>query len=155
ERLAGHLQTLLGSIAAEPSARVSELSLLDEQERRLLSEWNQTCAEFPSERCLHELIEEQVERSPEAVAVVFDQEQLTYAELNGRANQLARHLRKLGVGPEVRVGICLERSFEMVVGLLGILKAGGAYLPLDPEHPRERLSFMLEDALLPVVLTTR
>src|SRR5262249_28378882 len=155
ERLAGHLQTLLGSIVAAPSARVSELSLLDEQERRLLSEWNRTRTEFPSERCLHELIEEQVERSPEAVAVVFDREQLTYAELNGRANQLARYLWKLGVGPEVRVGICLERSLEMVVGLLGILKAGGAYVPLDPEYPRERLAFMFDDARLPVLLTTR
>jgi amino acid adenylation domain-containing protein/non-ribosomal peptide synthase protein (TIGR01720 family) len=155
ERLAGHLQTLLGSIVAAPSARVSELSLLDAQERRLLSEWNQTYAEFPNGRCLHELIEEQVGRSPEAVAVLFEQEQLTYAELNGRANQLARHLRRLGVGSEVRVGVCLERSLEMVVGLLGILKAGGAYVPLDPEYPRERLALMLDDARLPVLLTTR
>jgi amino acid adenylation domain-containing protein/non-ribosomal peptide synthase protein (TIGR01720 family) len=155
ERLTGHLQTLLGSIVATPSAYVSELPLLDEQERRLLSEWNRTRAEFPSEHCLHELIEEQVERTPEAVAVVFEQEQLTYAELNARANQLARHLRKLGVGPEVKVGICLERSLEMVIGLLGILKAGGAYVPLEPEHPRERLAFMLDDAQLPVLLTAR
>jgi amino acid adenylation domain-containing protein/non-ribosomal peptide synthase protein (TIGR01720 family) len=155
ERLAGHLQTLLGSVVAAPSERVSELPLIDERERRLLSEWNRTRAEFPSERCLHELIEEQVGRSPGAVAVLFEREQLTYAELNGRANQLARHLRKLGVGPEVRVGICLERSLEMVVGLLGILKAGGAYVPLDPEYPRERLAFMLDDARLPVLLTTR
>ncbi len=152
-RLAGHLQTLLGSIVAAPYTRVSELPLLDEQERRLLAEWNQTRAEFRNERCLHELIEEQVERTPHAVAVVFEQEQLTYAELNGRANQLARHLRKLGVGPEVRVGICLERSVEMVVGLLGILKAGGAYVPLDPEQPPERLQFMIEDAKPAVILT--
>jgi len=155
ERLATHLQTLLGSIVAAPSARISELPLLDEQERRLLSEWNRTRAEFPSEHCFHELIEEQVKRSPEAIALVFEQERLTYAELNGRANQLARYLRKLGVGPEVRVGICLERSFEMVVGLLGILKAGGAYVPLDPEYPRERLVFMTDDAQLPVLLTVR
>ena len=155
ERLAEHLQRLLESVVATPSACVSELSLLDNQERRLLSEWNQTCAEFPSERCLHELIEEQVERSPEAVAVVFEQEQLTYAELNGRANHLAHYLRKFGIGPEVRVGICLERSLEMVIGLLGVLKAGGAYVPLDPEYPRERLAFMLEDAQPPVLLTTR
>jgi amino acid adenylation domain-containing protein/non-ribosomal peptide synthase protein (TIGR01720 family) len=155
ERLAGHLQTLLGSIVAAPCARVSELPLLDEQERWLLSERNRTRAEFPSERCLHELIEEQVERSPRAVAVLFKQEQLTYAELNGRANQLARYLRRLGVGPEVRVGICLERSLEMLVGLLGILKAGGCYVPLDPEYPRERLAFMADDARLPVLLTAR
>lgn len=153
QRLSRHLQTLLKSIVTTPSANVSELPLLDEQERRLLSEWNRTNAEFPRERCLHELIEEQVKRSPEAIAVVFEQEQLTYAELNGRANQLAQHLRKLGVGPEVKVGICLERSFEMVVGLLGILKAGGAYVPLDPEYPRERLAFMLEQVA--VVLTTQ
>src|SRR5262249_27774289 len=111
--------------------------------------------EFPSERCLHELIEEQVERSPEAVAVVFEQEQLTYAELNGRANQLARYLRELGIGPEMRVGICLERSLEMVIGLLGVLKAGGAYGPLAPESPKTRLVFIWEDLQPPVVLTTR
>src|ERR1041384_623645 len=155
ERFSGHLRTLLESLVATPSTRVSELPLLNEQERRLLSNWNQTRAEFPSERCLHELIEEQVCRSPEAIAVVFEQEQVTYAELNGRANQLARHLRKLGVGPEVRVGICLERSLEMVIGLLGILKAGGAYVPLDPDYPRERLAFMLNDAQVPVLLTTQ
>ena len=153
ERFTGHLRTLLESLVATPSTRVSELPLLNEQERRLLSNWNQTRAEFPSERCLHELIEEQVCRSPEAIAVVFEQEQLTYAELNGRANQLARYLRKLGVGPEVRVGICLQRSFEMVIALLGILKAGGAYVPLDPEYPPERLAFMLDDAQPPVLLT--
>ena len=155
ERLAEHLQTLLGSIVAAPSTRVSELPLLDEREQRLLSEWNRTRVEFPSEHCLHELIQEQVKRSPEAVAVVFEQERLTYAELNARANQLAHHLRKLGVGPEVRVGICLERSLEMVIGLLGILKACGAYVPLDPEYPRERLVFMADDARLPVLLTVR
>ena len=153
ERLAVHLQTLLGGIVAAPTARVSQLRLLDEQERRLLSEWNRTRAEFPSERCLHELVEEQVERSPEAIAVVFEQGQLTYAELNARANQLAHYLRKLGVGPEVRVGICLERSIEMVVGLLGILKAGGAYVPLDPDYPSERLAFMLSDGDVRVLIT--
>jgi amino acid adenylation domain-containing protein/non-ribosomal peptide synthase protein (TIGR01720 family) len=154
ERLAGHLRTLLEEIVAAPMCRVSELPLLDEAERqRVLSEWNQTRAEFPGKLCLHELIEEQVERSPERVAVIFEREQLSYAELNRRANQLAHYLRKLGVGPEVRVGLCLERSLEMVIALLGILKAGGAYVPLDPEYPRERLDFMAEDAHLSILLT--
>ena len=99
-------------------------------------EWNRTEVSYPKDRCLHELFEEQVERTPEAVAVVFEDEQLTYRQLNERANQLARHLQGLGVGPDTLVGICVERSLEMVVGLLGILKAGGAYVPLDPSIPR-------------------
>ena len=109
-------------------------------------EWNDTAADYPQDRCIHQLFEEQVARTPEAVAVVFEDEQLTYGELNARANRLAHHLRGCGVGPEVLVGLCLERSPEMVVGLLGILKAGGAYVPLDPAYPQERLAFMLEDA---------
>src|SRR5713226_9655175 len=104
-------------------------------------------------RCLHELFEEQVERTPDAVAFVFEGQELTYRELNSRANQLGHYLQRLGVGPEVLVGICVERSLEMIVGTLGILKAGGAYLPLDPSYPRERLSFMLRDAGAGVLLT--
>ena len=103
--------------------------------------------------CLHELFEEQVARTPDAVAVVFEGQELTYRELNSRANQLGHYLQRLGVGPEVFVGICVERSLEMIVGTLGILKAGGAYLPLDPSYPRERLSFMLGDGEVSVVLT--
>src|SRR5215210_4539118 len=154
ERMVGHLQTLLRSIAADPDRRLSELPLLSEAERhQLLFEWNDTATEYPRDRCVHELFEEQVERTPDAVAVVFEDQQLTYRELNRRANQLAHHLRALGVGPETLVGICVERSLEMVVGLLGILKAGGAYVPLDPAYPEERLTFVLEGARAPVLLT--
>src|ERR1700720_2535871 len=100
---------------------------------------------YPLERCVHELFEEQGRRTPDAVAVVFENQQLTYGELNCRANQLGHYLQGLGVGPEVLVGICVERSIEMIVGLLGILKSGGAYLPFDPAYPPDRLSFMIED----------
>ncbi len=109
-------------------------------------EWNQTGRDYPRDKCLHELFEAQVEKSPGAVAVVFEGKKLTYRELNKRANQLAHHLRKLAVGPDTLVGIFVERSLEMVIGLLGILKAGGAYVPLDPDYPKERLVLMLEDA---------
>jgi len=153
-RMLGHLQTLLESIVANPDQRISTLPLLTESERRqLLIEWNDTAADYPQGQCVHQLFEAQVERTPDAVAVVYEGEQLTYRQLNQRANQLAHHLRKLGVGPEVLVGISVERSLEMVVGLLGILKAGGAYVPLDPTYPQERLAFMLEDSQVPVLLT--
>ena len=105
------------------------------------------------DKCVHELFEEQVEKSPETVAVVFGKQQWTYRELNARANEYAHRLRSLGVGPEVLVGICLERSFEMMVGLLGILKAGGAYVPMDPAYPQERIAFMMEDAAVSVLVT--
>ncbi|WP_437667767.1 amino acid adenylation domain-containing protein [Sorangium sp. So ce1182] len=154
ERMAGHYRTLLEGLVAEPGRRVSELSLLTEAERqKLLVTWNATEAEYPRDTCIHGLFEAQVEETPDAVAVVYEGQKLTYRELNARANQLAHHLRRLGVGPEVLVGLCVERSLEMVVGLLGILKAGGAYLPLDPAYPAERLAFMLEDAAVPVLLT--
>ena len=126
ERLAGHLQTLLEGIVSAPESRLSQLPLLTDQERQqLLVDWNDTAADYPREQCLHQLFEEQAGRTPEAVAVVFEDRRLTYAQLNARANQLAHYLRRLGVGPEVLVGLCVERSLEMVVGLLGILKAGG------------------------------
>ena len=112
-----------------------------------------TTAEYPRDKCLHELFAEQAAKTPDAVAVVYEDGELRYAELDRRANQLAHHLRKLGVGPEVIVGLCVERSLEMVVGLLGILKAGGAYLPLDPGYPAERLAYMLADARAAVVVT--
>jgi amino acid adenylation domain-containing protein/non-ribosomal peptide synthase protein (TIGR01720 family) len=154
ERLLGHLQTLLESMAARPSQTVEELQLLTRREReQVLVEWNDTARDYPSDLCLHEMFEAQVERTPGRIAAVHAGEELTYRELNARANKLARHLRTLGVGPEIRVGICMERSLEMLVGLLGVLKAGGAYVPLDPEYPRERLAFMLEDSGAQVLLT--
>lgn len=156
ERMFGHLQTLLQGIVAKPDARLSELPILTEAERhQLLVEWNDTRTDYPRDRCIHELFEEQVERTPDAVALIFEDRQMTYRELNQRTNRLARQLRNRGVGPEVLVGICMERSLEMVVGILGILKAGGAYVPLDPTYPRERLDFMVEDTGIKVLLTQR
>jgi amino acid adenylation domain-containing protein len=153
-RMLGNFQTLLEAMVADPEQRLSDLPLLTEAERQqLLVEWNSTKTDCPRDVCIHQLFEAQAERTPDVVAVVFEAEQLTYAELNRRANQLAHHLRALGVGPEVLVAICLERSLEMVIGLLGILKAGGAYVPLDPAYPKERLAFMLKDAQVPVLLT--
>jgi amino acid adenylation domain-containing protein len=153
-RQLGHYQKLLEGIVANPDQGISQLPILTEAERhRILVEWNDTARDYPKNECIHELFEAQVERSPDAIAVVFADQQLTYQELNQRANQLAHCLQRLGVGPETLVGICVERSLEMVVGLLGILKAGGAYVPLDPEYPKERLAFMFEDAQIPVLLT--
>ena len=155
-RMAGHYQRLLEGIVADPGQPISQLPLLTEDERhQMLVEWNDTARGYPADRCVHQLFEEQVGRTPEAVAVVFENQQLTYRELNARSNQLAHYLRDLGVGPEMLVGICLERSLEMVVGLLGILKAGGAYVPLDPEYPAERLAFLLRDSAAPVLLTQK
>ncbi|GAB1539814.1 hypothetical protein NUACC21_24810 [Scytonema sp. NUACC21] len=152
KRMAGHLQTLLAEIVAHPQQPLSELSLLTQAEKNLLVEWNDTQADYP-QLCIHELFEAQVERTPEAVAVLFEEEKLTYRELNERANQLAHYLRYLGVKPETLVGICVERSLHMVIGLLAILKAGGAYVPLDPTYPPQRLAYILEDAQVPVLLT--
>jgi len=155
-RMLKHFQTLLEGIVANPEQRLSDLSLLTQQERQqLLVEWNDTQADYPKDVCIHQLFEAQAEQTPEAVAVVFEDEQLTYGELNRRANQVAHHLRSLDVCPDSLVGICIERSLEMVVGLLGILKAGGAYVPLDPAYPSERLAFMLEDTQVSVLLTQR
>jgi amino acid adenylation domain-containing protein len=153
-RLLNNFRSLLEGVVANPDQPIATLPLLTEAERhQLLVEWNQTAVEYPRNLCVHELFEAQVERTPEAVAVVFEDRRLTYAELNRRANQLAHRLRKMGVQPDTLVGICVERSLEMVVGILGILKAGGAYLPLDPAYPKERLAFMLDDARPKVVLT--
>ena len=127
--------------------------LTDSEFWQVLKDWNQTVAEYPKDRCVHELVEAQAERSPDAMAVVSDRGALTYRELNERANRLAHHLQGLGVGPDTLVAICAERSLEMIVGLLGILKAGGAYVPLDPAYPRERLAFMVRDSGAPVLLT--
>jgi amino acid adenylation domain-containing protein len=153
-RMAQHLRTLLEGIVVNPSARISDLPLLTEAERRqLLLEWNNTRAEYQKDLCAHQLFEAQVERTPDAVAVVLEDERLTYRELNARANKLAHHLRSLGVREGDMVGIFMERSLEMIAGILGTLKAGAACLPLDPSYPHERLDFMLSDAPCPVVLS--
>lgn len=153
-RLSSHFETLLASIAAAPGQQLAEVSLLTAAERaQILVEWNNTQAAYPFDQCIHQLFEAQAARTPDAVAVVFDDQQLTYRELNERANQLAHHMQALEVAAEVLVGLYVERSLEMVVGLLGILKAGGAYVPLDPTYPQERLAFMLEDAQITVLLT--
>ncbi|MEJ6479893.1 amino acid adenylation domain-containing protein [Nostoc punctiforme UO1] len=154
ERMTGHFITLLSGIVANPEERISQLPLLSQTEQQqLLVEWNNTLTDYPRDKSIHQLFEEQVERTPNAVAVEFENQQLTYQQLNCRANQLAHYLKSLGVSADVLVGICVERSLEMVVGLLGILKAGGAYVPLDPNYPQERLAFMLEDAQVSVLLT--
>ncbi|WP_448265466.1 amino acid adenylation domain-containing protein [Nostoc sp. DSM 114159] len=154
ERMSGHFVTLLEGIVANPQERIAQLPLLTAvEQQQLLVDWNNTQADYPQDKCIHQLFEEQSLSTPDAVAVVFENQQLTYHQLNCRANQLAHYLHSLGVKPDTLVGICVERSIEMVVGLLGILKAGGAYLPLDPEYPTERLRFMLEDATVSVLLT--
>ena len=153
-RMEGHFRTLLDGIAADPDQRLSELPLLTKDERQqVLMEWNDTDVDYPTDTCLHQLFEAQVERTPDAIALVFGQEHLTYSALNRRANQLAHYLQSLGVGPEVLVAIYAERSIEMIVGLLGTLKAGGAYLPLNPSDPRERIRLVIEDAQPQVLLT--
>lgn len=155
-RLIGHFQTMLGAIIHDPDQRLSELPLLDEAEQhQLLVEWNATEVAYPQDQPVHRLFEAQAERAPASIALICEDQKLSYHELNQRANQLAQYLQKRGVGPEVRVGLCMDRSIEMVVSLLGILKAGGAYVPLDPTYLRERLAFMLEDTQAPVVLTTQ
>ena len=154
KRMAAHFQNLLSAIVENPQQAVGELPLLSQAERhQLMMEWNDTESEYPSGKCIHELFEEQVERTPDAVVAIFEGRQLTYQQLNQKANQLAYYLQSLGVKAEVLVGICVERSLEMVVGLLGILKAGGAYVPLDPHYPAERLSYMLADSGVGVLLT--
>jgi amino acid adenylation domain-containing protein len=156
ERLGEHFKRLARAAAADPEREVGRLPVLSEAEReQLLYGLNDTGAEYGRDKCLQELIEQQVERSPDAVAVVYEGSEVSYGELNRRGNQLGHYLRKQGVGPEVRAGICMERSVEMVVGILGILKAGGAYVPLDPSYPQERLQFMVEDAQAAVLLTEK
>jgi amino acid adenylation domain-containing protein len=152
-RMLGHLERVLEQVSADADARLSRLDLLGEAERALvLEEWNATEAEYPAGLCIHHLFEAQAERTPGAVAVAYEEESLSYAELNARANRLAHHLKGRGVGPDVRVGICMERSLEMAVGLLAILKAGGAYVPLDPSYPADRLRQMLHESRPAVLL---
>jgi amino acid adenylation domain-containing protein/non-ribosomal peptide synthase protein (TIGR01720 family) len=159
-RLLAHFTTLLHGIAADPDALLYALPLLTEAEReQLVVTWNSNRADYPQDRCIHEMLEAQVERTPDALAVIYREtgggsvDSLTFRELNRRANQIARYLRRLGAGPEVLVGLAATRSTEMIVGLLGILKAGSAYLPLDPAYPHERLSFMMRDAGLELLVT--
>ncbi|WP_414575248.1 amino acid adenylation domain-containing protein [Anabaena sp. CCY 9402-a] len=151
-RLLGHLETLLLSMVNEPEQRLSQISILTPEERELiLKDWNQTTQAYPNQ-CIHQLFEAQVERTADAIALVFGEECLTYRELNSKANQLAHYLQQLGVKPETTVGICLERSPEMLIGILGVLKAGGVYLPLDPTYPDERVRWILGDAQVRVLL---
>jgi amino acid adenylation domain-containing protein len=153
QRMCGHYTTILTSIALNPHQCISELPMLTERERtQIVHDWNATSAEFP-QTCVHALFEQQVSQHPDSVAVVFEDRQLTYRELNQRANQVANFLRKRGVGPDVLVGVCLERCPEVLVALLGIWKAGGAYVPLDPAYPADRLSFMVKDSAAKVLLT--
>lgn len=153
-QLIGHLERLLEQITARPQARLGELELLSIEERsRAEREWNDTARRFQHERCIHELIAAQASRTPEAIAVTFEDRSLTYAELDRRANQLGHYLQRRGIGPDVLVGLCVNRSVEMVIALLGVLKAGGAYVPLDPAYPKDRLAFMLEDTRVALLLT--
>ncbi len=156
ERMLGHFQTVLESVVTDPQQLVGDCELMPAAEKeQLLFEWNETAVEYEPEQTLDQLFSAQVARTPDNVAVVFEGEQLTYAELDGRADVLAAELQRHGVGPEVTVGICMERSIELVVALLAVLKAGGAYVPLDPGYPRERLRFMIEDAKPAVIVTQR
>ena len=153
-RMGNHFQVLLEAVVASPEQQVGQLPLLTEAERhRLLVKWNNTAREYPQDKYIHQLFESQVKENPDAVAVVFADRQLTYEQLNRQANQLARYLITLGVKPETLVGICVERSVAMVVAVLGVLKAGGAYVPLDPAYPQERLSYILSNSGVEVLLT--
>ncbi|MDM9583640.1 amino acid adenylation domain-containing protein [Nostoc sp. GT001] len=155
QRWLGHYVTLLEGVVANSEQPLKELPILTQtQQHQLLVEWNNTKVDYPGEYCIHELFEAQVERLPDAIAVTFEDQHLTYRELNNHANQLAHYLQSLGVKPEVLVGICVERSLEMAIGILGILKAGGAYVPLDPAYPQERLALILDD-VKPLVLLTQ
>jgi amino acid adenylation domain-containing protein len=154
ERICEQFLLVLNDIASKQADSVSDISILPDAERRkILMEWNDTGIDYDRDLCLQDIFESQVERTPENVAVVYENQELTYRELDSRANQLAHFLKKLGVSPEVPVGLFMERSVEMVVGIYGIIKAGGAYVPLDPEYPSERVAFMLEDTQVPVLLT--
>ena len=153
-RMAQHWRNLLAAIIAEPTAAIADLPMLAVEERtQLLEGWNATARAYPLQQSVQALIEQQVERAPQATALLFGGQQLSYAELNAQANRLAHRLIEIGVGPDVLVGIAAERSLEMVVGLLAVLKAGGAYVPLDPEYPQDRLSYMIEDSGIHLLLT--
>ncbi len=154
ERMQGHFQTLLEKMVDDPSQHLAALSLMNEAERRrLLFDWNDTATTYPYETCVHQLFEQQAARTPQAIALAFEGQELTYAELDEKANGLSRTLRALNVGPDSLVGLFMDRSPEMVIALLGVWKAGGAYVPLDPQYPRERIAYMMQDAGLSVLLT--
>ena len=156
ERMIGILQTLLEGIVDDPDQRIAALPLLTETEQQqILVDWNATQRPFTGEACIHKRFEDRAAEHPEAAAVVYSGESLSYSDLNRRANKLGRYLQSLGVGLESRVGVCLERSDEVVETILAILKAGGGYLPLDPDYPPERLSYMVRDAQVDVLVTTR
>ena len=156
ERMVRQLERVMEAVVKDEGARVGEIEMMSKEERdEVIEGWNDTRREYGESRCVHEIFEQEAERGADKVAVIFDDQQLTYGELNARANQLANYLRKLGVGPETRVGICMERSVEVFVSLLGILKAGGAYVPLDPAYPKERLSFIIQDAQIAVLIKKR
>jgi len=152
-RLSGHFQTLLEGIIANPEQSISKLPLLTPKEQQQLRDWNNTQRDFPQDKCIHQLFENQVKQTSNAIALIFENQQLSYQELNQRANQLAYYLRTLGVKPETLVGLCVERSLEMIIAILAIFKAGGAYVPLDPKYPQERLIVMLRDAQVQILLT--
>lgn len=154
ERMLGHFENLLKGITDQPEQKISELPFLTETERhQLVIEWNQTQTAYPRDRAIHSLFEEQAASTPDAVAIVSDEQQLSYRELNARANRVAHYLRRRGVKPDTRVGVCMHRSMHLLVSILGILKAGGAYVPLDPDYPESRLDFMLKDSQAPLLLT--
>jgi non-ribosomal peptide synthetase component F len=155
ERMVSHFTRLLTSVVTRPEQRIGALSMLTEAEQhQLLVEFNNTAADYPKDKSIVDLFEEQVEKTPGAIALVFEEEELSYQELNKRSNQLAHYLRGKGVKEETLVPICIERSIEMLVGILGILKAGGAYVPIDPEYPQERISYMLEDTKAKIVVSS-
>ncbi|HEY9809170.1 MAG TPA: amino acid adenylation domain-containing protein [Halomicronema sp.] len=154
DRITGHYQTILEDILANRNEPINSYQILTEAEIiQITQEWNNLSADYPKDKCLHQLIEEQVERTPEAIAVKFNDQSLTYRQLNNQANQLAHYLQKLGIGPEIRVGVCADRSLEIVIAFIAIFKAGGVYVPLDPTYPKDRLAYMIEDSNVPVLLT--
>ncbi|WP_270171313.1 non-ribosomal peptide synthetase [Paenibacillus sp. SYP-B4298] len=155
KRMLNHLASLVGTMCTDGGQHVSSLALLSDQEQEQLNRWNMTDAEYPLEQCIHQLIEQQAQRTPQLPAIICGEQTWSYAELDARANQLARYLQRLGVGPETIVGVCLERSLDMALSLLAIMKAGGAYLPIDPDYPHDRIAFMLEDSGMPLVLSVR
>ncbi|CAC5343228.1 MULTISPECIES: non-ribosomal peptide synthetase [Planktothrix] len=153
-RMGGHFLQIIQTVIENPNIQLSQINLLTPEERdQLLIDWNNTQAEYPQDKCLHQLFEEQVKLNPNAIAVIFEDQKLTYQQLNKQANQLAHYLQEKGVNKEVLVGIFIERSLEMIIGILGILKAGGAYIPLDPNYPAERLTYMISDSRCSILLT--
>ena len=153
ERMVAHYQRILEAMVSHTEQTVCEIDLLSEQEKQqLLNDWNDTEVDYPKEACVHQLFEQQVEKAPDAIALVFNDQQLTYRQLNNQSNQLAHYLIDQGVGPELRVGLCVERSLDMIVGMLGILKAGGAYVPIDPSYPQQRKEFLISDSGITLLL---